>query len=592
MRRQYRWCGVWMWAVLGILVCTTGSASAAVRYGVTKIPTDVNAGGYIAGPWVEPMAVNAQGQVVGHVRGWIERWVPDYGGYWEQIEVQHVFTWSPGMTRVHVVDPTGNPRRHSFVSSLNDSGMAVCTRAVSDNPSDGSAPCTWDTATGQFTDLSVPVGLDYGFWPHRINNTGEIVGHGALRSVHWDASGQPTPYFPHDNPNDPKRGKAMDINSLGEMVGYGTFAVAEDRDGNTADGTMDLPFRCNTVTGQVNPLPILYTTNDPNDPMYNAAHRGRALYANDNGIVGGQCNMPRPRTPTESLPAPCYWDANGAIHDLRSALPWDDHHSGYPYIQYGSVTGITDDDTLVIDAYGTSSSTWLYKPGADTDARYFFDLVNPNGQTWYNHRISVVAGNGTMLGQANGADPQGGSLWFNALYLPYDVVETPIAGGAGQQVNLNGGLGTPGGAEVTFADVTAGTVVSHYGQGPVDDFAITFLPDPTDMAAVQANLLAGDAQFWSIDVEDGTYTGPITLTFQYDPALLPPGLNLSDLVMLHHTTNGWETLAPTAVDPINHTVTVQTNSLSPFMLGMVPEPGTAVLLVLALPILLRRRWAW
>jgi len=94
----------------------------------------------------------------------------------------------------------------------------------------------------------------------------------------------------------------------------------------------------------------------------------------------------------------------------------------------------------------------------------------------------------------------------------------------------------------------------------------------------------GLSQVWNLKY-NGTYTGLIKLTFNYDPALLPAGFEGNKLTIWHFTNGAWEQLIG-KVDAVNHTITVTTSSLSPFMLGVqtahampqinlsAPAPGT------------------
>jgi hypothetical protein len=79
----------------------------------------------------------------------------------------------------------------------------------------------------------------------------------------------------------------------------------------------------------------------------------------------------------------------------------------------------------------------------------------------------------------------------------------------------------------------------------------------------------------------GTFDGAIELSFNYDPSLLPSGFDEADLRVFHWTGTEWENLGG-VVDAANNTITVTTNSLSPFAVAAVPEPETYALLLAGL----------
>ncbi len=83
--------------------------------------------------------------------------------------------------------------------------------------------------------------------------------------------------------------------------------------------------------------------------------------------------------------------------------------------------------------------------------------------------------------------------------------------------------------------------------------------------------------------KDGSFAGEVTLTFGYDDSSLLPDLDERDLVILHYIDPfpgcipsglgrncGWVTLQPTSIDPVANTITVITDTLSPFGLGVAP----------------------
>lgn len=87
-------------------------------------------------------------------------------------------------------------------------------------------------------------------------------------------------------------------------------------------------------------------------------------------------------------------------------------------------------------------------------------------------------------------------------------------------------------------------------------------------------------QLFEVEFE-GSFDGQLILTFHYDPTLLPAEFNVADLRVFHWTGSQWENLGGT-VDPLNHTITAYTDSLSPFAVAAVPEPESYLLLLAGL----------
>ena len=96
------------------------------------------------------------------------------------------------------------------------------------------------------------------------------------------------------------------------------------------------------------------------------------------------------------------------------------------------------------------------------------------------------------------------------------------------------------------------------------------------------NFLISGSSMQLYDVNYSTaFEGPLELTFGYDPAFISGVFDESDFRVFHWTGTEWEDLGG-VVDPDNNTITVITNSLSPFAIAAVPEPETYALMLAGL----------
>ncbi len=122
--------------------------------------------------------------------------------------------------------------------------------------------------------------------------------------------------------------------------------------------------------------------------------------------------------------------------------------------------------------------------------------------------------------------------------------------------------------------------------------------DALDPAGVAQRVTDGDfttpdfnygdvMQLWDL-VFEGEFDGLAQLYFYYDPALLPEGTAEHLLAIFHFNGLEWVAL-PGTVDVTEDYIAVETDSLSPFALGIfVPEPATIVMLGVGSLLLARR----
>jgi hypothetical protein len=172
-----------------------------------------------------------------------------------------------------------------------------------------------------------------------------------------------------------------------------------------------------------------------------------------------------------------------------------------------------------------------------------------------------------------GTLPSGGSTSVD-LFLTI-VTGAPIQDTGHQIRDLEGGPDHPGGGRIEFENVTqAGTVFAEYEALTAEEQADFFANE--QLPSLPVPLPSGRLQLWEIEF-DGQFDGSATLTFAYDPSLLPPGADENSLAIFHWTDGNWNLLS-TTIDSLNHTATVHVESLSPFVVTIVPEPASLGLL--------------
>ena len=141
-------------------------------------------------------------------------------------------------------------------------------------------------------------------------------------------------------------------------------------------------------------------------------------------------------------------------------------------------------------------------------------------------------------------------------------------------LSAGGGTSTVGGIQIDPTMITTdGTLTGNYSTTTAANLAQTI----GAAAAGQINFaLAGTTvQLWDVQFT-GVLQGTNTVVFHYDPTLIGSTPE-SDLRIEHFVNGAWVVPAGEVVDTVAHTITVQADSFSPFVLSQVPEPASAVL---------------
>jgi hypothetical protein len=225
-------------------------------------------------------------------------------------------------------------------------------------------------------------------------------------------------------------------------------------------------------------------------------------------------------------------------------------------------------------------------PGAAVNVGSFQDVdtLAQRTITWSPAPWSLTWSGNELQGESLGALTCTGSLYgacpgatFGATFsivLALDPGQAGFGPGSGQAALL-GGSGTAGGLDISL-DVSAGEglLSASFQQATLADITSGF------GVALPFALPSGVTSLWEITGGD-QFQGTAELTFAYDPALLPVGFDEAQLAMAHLKNGSWELLTG-IVDAGANTITVETDSFSPFSLVSVPEPATSALVATGL----------
>lgn len=151
------------------------------------------------------------------------------------------------------------------------------------------------------------------------------------------------------------------------------------------------------------------------------------------------------------------------------------------------------------------------------------------------------------------------------------IEELDVPPDSGSFVELGGGSMQKRGVDLMFTDPFGGHMKAWLGVAALEDMG--GLPSIPPQIIGNMQLL----QFWDIQY-DGEIMDLADLTFSYDSELLKGTPESTLRIYKFSSTSGqWEMLETLWHDPLLNTLSVQTDSFSTFLLGVVPQARTLIL---------------
>lgn len=148
--------------------------------------------------------------------------------------------------------------------------------------------------------------------------------------------------------------------------------------------------------------------------------------------------------------------------------------------------------------------------------------------------------------------------------------------------SIGGGATAPGGVDYNFGGThDSGTFFIDYALE--DSAGIAQFVNAGEFGGLTFGTIDGLTPLWDLDYS-GSFNGPLQFTFGLDPKLLSSAVDTDRLRIYHWTNGAWEDLGG-SFNASNNTFTASTDHLSPFALGVVPEPHTYALMLAGLALL-------
>ncbi len=258
---------------------------------------------------------------------------------------------------------------------------------------------------------------------------------------------------------------------------------------------------------------------------------------------------------------------------------------------FSVAAGINDSGTVVgysRPAGNGDLHALVYSGGQMTDLNsLIFASTN-----WSLTFASAINASGQIVGE--GVGPDG---YTHAFLLTPGGTDPALAAvsGAGVTASVLGGSASSGGVQVTFDSTSGGLFDAQYHLVDQADLQDTLNSGNLGYTSVNFTIPSATTyQGWSIEYS-GEFSGLATLVFTYRDKDLVEGTDEASLQIFHFNHAGQWVAMDGVVDTENNTITIQTDSFSPFSLGEgapigIPTPASGVAgAAMLVGLLLRRR---
>lgn len=142
---------------------------------------------------------------------------------------------------------------------------------------------------------------------------------------------------------------------------------------------------------------------------------------------------------------------------------------------------------------------------------------------------------------------------------------TRVTSGSASSGGCNGGSSVPGGLDYQFETVTSeGSCFGEFARSSEAELAVRVAAG--EFSPITFPIPGSPAQVWHVGFS-GTYSGPVSLAFAYDPTVLPAGIDEGTLAIHHFSGGAWQAV-PGVVNQAAHTISCATDTLGSFALGV------------------------